>query len=67
MTFSRKQGWRSSESSRLPLMWPGACFSNSRNSLSPSRVLEFPLYPRNAEVLSHQLRNPLGFSYMKNM
>ena len=41
----------------------GPVSQKSRNFSGLFRVLQFPLYLRNAT----KLRNPLGFSYIKNM
>ena len=47
------------------MQWARACFSKS----GPFRVPQFPLYLRNADVLSHQTSQPypFGFSFIKNM
>ena len=42
------------ENSSIAGINTGACFSKSRNFSGLFRASQFPLYPRNAEVLSHQ-------------
>ena len=44
------------------------CFSKVPKLFGPISVAsQFPLYLRNAEVQAIKLRNPLGFSYIRNI
>ena len=59
---SRCEAWLHS---KPPLSNVGPVSRKSRNFSGLLRVPQFPLYLRNAEVL--KLRNPLGFSCIRNL